>query len=409
MAKAMFHSRFLEILLLVGFAAVSQVRAQFADQHWTDSTGGSFNNPMSAFASTLIWNHINEQVMTNAVKGSQAGASSSLAGSGNQSNAGGRPVAAIRAQPPCTDAQARSWPGSLTLDRAAQAERNRVNRTVPDAAEQRKIDQAIALLTRSFPELSGVAGRYHYDLSQPGPTARSFHFALTAGFFDYYCSPSDGKIHLGDETGTWIYIYFNTLGWLVNEGASLGKELRTPAGETIFRMPRESGEWKGRPLYAPDLHQEPALAVLLTAPGKFPFKQVSRDDLLAAREAMEQKYLDDVRARLPSSSAVASRERAVQSLHGARAAMSPAEARAQAIVLNWSADPARGRLFTDDKTGYRLVAVDRTYMDRSLPPSAVQLIVLYWRIDGGPSAKHAAMEQFQSRFDLDALARLLDR
>ncbi|HUI57071.1 MAG TPA: hypothetical protein VLY04_18980, partial [Bryobacteraceae bacterium] len=94
---------------------------------------------------------------------------------------------------------------------------------------------------------------------------------------------------------------------------------------------------------------------------------------------------------------------------GARAAMSPAEARAQAIVLNWSADPARGRLFTDDKTGYRLVAVDRTYMDRSLPPSAVQLIVLYWRIDGGPSAKHAAMEQFQNRFDLDALARLLDR
>jgi len=93
MAKAMFNSRFLAILLLVGFAAVSQVRAQFADQHWTDSMGGSFNNPMSAFASTLIWNHINEQVMANAVKGNQAGTSSSRAGSGNQSNAAGRPVA----------------------------------------------------------------------------------------------------------------------------------------------------------------------------------------------------------------------------------------------------------------------------------------------------------------------------
>jgi hypothetical protein len=322
------------------------------------------------------------------------------------------------AQAPCTDAQALQTPGTLTLDAREQADMDRRLRSKPELAVLNKINQTIALLKQSLPDLKGIKGQYWHEIVEPGPGSHVLRFWITAAFFDFYCVPAGGyppgsaeKVRPSDETGTWIYIYFNSLGWLTNKGASLGQEMLTPKGETIFLLPRENGEWKGHRAFAPDLHGETSGAILITPPGRFPFKPVSRDDLIAARIAQEQKYLDDAKSKLgPGAPVVNERGRRIQDLRKLRDSMTAEELQSQAIVREWSADPTHGKLFvTEAERGLPLVTVDRTYIDPSLPPSAVQLITVYWRWNDDVPVKREMMRQFKTNFDLAALERLLDR
>jgi hypothetical protein len=322
-----------------------------------------------------------------------------------------------RAQGPCTPEQAQQWLGSFTLDRAEQASNDGRYHGMRDPAVLRKIDQGVLLLKQALPDLKGISGKYSHEIFDPGP--HTDRFQITAPFFYYYCNAvnhsdppgTGGKILAGDETGTWIYIDFNTLGWLVNERMSLGKEMRTRKGETIFELPSENGEWNGHRVFSPALHGEFSAAILLTPPGRFPFKPVSREEFLLAREAVAQKYLDEARAQSGANSSAAKwRERELTDLQKYRASMSPAELQSQAIVIEWSGDPNRGRIFANDAHhGKRLVTVDHTYIDGSLPKSAVQLIVLYWRWEEETPVQREFSQEFRRNFDVAALEKLLDR
>jgi hypothetical protein len=322
-----------------------------------------------------------------------------------------------RAQGPCTAEQAQQWPGILTLDKAEQADNDKRHHGKPDLAVLNKINRAELLLKQAFPELKGVGGTYSHEIFDPGP--HTDRFQITAPFFYYYCNPvshndppgTGGKIRLNEETGTWIYIDFNTLGWLVNESNSLGKEMRTRKGETIFYLPRENGEWDGYRVFSPALHGEFSAAILFTPRGRFPFKPVSREEFLLAREAVAQKYLDQARAASgANSSSVKFREKELTDLQNYRASMPSAELQSEAIVLEWSGDPKRGRIFAPNaQHGQRLVTVDQTYIDRSLPRTAVQLIVLYWRWDEDTPVKREFSREFRRNFDVKALEKLLDR
>jgi hypothetical protein len=323
-----------------------------------------------------------------------------------------------RAQAPCTDEQAFQTPGSLTLNSQEQADMNRRFRTKPDPAVRNKIDQTILLLKQSLPDLKGVGGKYWHQIADPSPNSQVLRFWVTTAFFDYYCVPTKdyppdiaGKVRLSDETGTWIYVYFNTLGWLVNEDVSLGNDMRTASGEKIFLLPRENGEWKGHRVFSPQIHGEPSEAILLTPPGRFPFKPVSRDEFLQAREKVQQNHLDEARAKGGADSLVAKeRERQLEEIRKFRASMTSVELQSQAVVREWSGDPSRGRIFASDaEHGLRLVSIDQTYIDKSLPKSAVQLIVVYTRWNEDVPTKREMMRQFESHFDVAALERLLDR
>jgi hypothetical protein len=79
------------------------------------------------------------------------------------------------------------------------------------------------------------------------------------------------------------------------------------------------------------------------------------------------------------------------------------------VVRDWNAMPPRGKLFVSEaEGGLRLVTVDHAYIDPALPRSAVQLITVYWRLDGNP-AKREVIRQFKNNFDFAALQRMLDR
>ena len=320
------------------------------------------------------------------------------------------------AQAPCTDEQAREKHGHLTLDHQEQDELDRRTRVKPDPVVLKKIDQAIALLKQALPDFAGATGTYSHRIYDPNPNSHVLHFSVQVGLFTYYCPPLDyapgkkGKINVEGETGTWITIDFNSLGWLVEEASSLGKEMSTPDGRAIFELPKE-GEFKGRRLFLPDKYGTITQVILITAPNHFPFKPVTREEFLQARESVQQHYLDEARAKVgPNSPAAKEREGQLEEIRKLHASMTPAELRSQAVVREWSASPSRRSLFvTEAERGLRLVSVDRNYIDRTLPRSAVQLITLHWRNNDQDPAKKAAMRQFEDNFDLDALSRLMDR
>jgi hypothetical protein len=318
-----------------------------------------------------------------------------------------------RAQAPCTDAQAAQKPGVLALNRAEQADRDARSRVKPDPVVLTTIDRTIGLLKQSLPDFKGLEGKYWHELYDVSPTSHTFHYSITAAFFDYYCGPSGGdvpdptfKIRVGDETGTWIYFYFNTLGDLVNERLSLGREMSAANGRTIFRLPAESGEWKGHRLFLPRIQGQTSEAILLTAGDRFPFKPVSRGEFLQAREKVAQGSLEGMGLSPPG----AERQSELDELRKLRASMTPSELQRQAVVREWSASPARGKVFVSEaEGGLRLVVVDPAFIDTALPRSAVQLIVVYWRWNEDNPAKREMIRQFKNNFDVAALEKMLGR
>jgi hypothetical protein len=189
----------------------------------------------------------------------------------------------------------------------------------------------------------------------------------------------------------------------VEEQSNLGNDLRTPKGEMIFRLPKE-GDFRGHRLFFPDKYGMVTKVVVLTAPGRFPFKPVSREEFLEAREKSYQAYID----KLPNSSASYADE--LEQIKRFHATLSPSELAQQAVVKDQNQIPSRGKVFVNENDGgLRLVTIDRSYIDHSLPSSAVQLITLEWENSGKKPANQAAMPQFENNLDLDALGRLLDR
>lgn len=327
-------------------------------------------------------------------------------------------VTVALAQTPCTDQQARQKPGTVKLDSKEQSELDRRTHFKPDPAVLTKIERTIEILKQSLPNLVGVEGNYWHEITDPAQGSHALRFAVKSAYFDYFCVPITapdramaGKIRPSEETTTSIEFYFNTLGWLVNERVSLGKELKTTEGETIFLFPWENGTWKGQRLYARKLQGLSSEAVILTAPGVFPFKPVSREEFLRSREKVQQKYLDEARAKLgPNAPATRQRERELAELVAYRMSMSRADLENQAVVREWNGSPAHGRIFTADPSlGQRLVTVDHKYIDPAKPLSAVQLIVIYWTMDVDNPPKMDAIRKFKENFNLDTLQKLMDR
>lgn len=329
-------------------------------------------------------------------------------------------IAAFSSQSPrqCTDQEAQQKSGVLTLDRREQAERDVRMRPKPDPAELKNTEQAIELLKQSLMGFRGLEGRYWHDFFDQSPTSHLRKYAAYSMFFDYYCVPVKnyapdmaGTIRVGDETGTSIHIFFNSLGEFVNELLSLGKDMAAANGRVIFELPSEAGEWKGHRLFTPNLGGERSEAVILTTGNRFPFKPVSRDQFLLAREKIIQKQIDEVRSKLgPNAPIVATQEKYLREYRDYHASMSPAELKSQAIVIEWSGDPNRGRIFAKDaEHGKRLVVVDPDFIDKSKPRTSVQLMVLFWRWEEGVAAKREMIQRFKQNFDVVALEKLLSR
>jgi hypothetical protein len=325
-------------------------------------------------------------------------------------------VGTALAQAPCTAQEAAQKQEVLRLDSKEQADRDARMHSKPDAVILKKVDQAIALVKEALPDFKGVRGEYWHEIFDLGPNSHVQRYTVNAMFRDYFCvpvkghAPDAGKIRVADETQTSIHISFNTLGVFVNERLSLGPEMAKANGRAIFELPNENGQWKGHRLFEPRIQGQMAEAVILTPANRFPFKPVSREQFLRAREKVLEGYVNEARAKVGANSAAArERERQLEEMKRYHASMSPAELQSQAVVREWSGSPSYGRIFASSPAeGLRLVQVDETYIDPARPRTSVQLIVVHWTWEEEVPAKKEVIRRFKNNLDFATLQKMLD-
>lgn len=200
----------------------------------------------------------------------------------------------VFSQTPCADEEAYNKPGFWR-------EQSADDLAVPDPTFRRtefpdvlaKAQNAVELIKKANPKLTGLEGRPQRSIRHKSyfPNG-ALPFSAHAAYFEYYCVPDTpgftpayrGKIHIGGETGTWFYIFFNSFGWLTNADLSLGKTLLSAKGETIYQAPRDAGTFKNYRLFISDAIGKNSEVIILAAPGIEPFKYLSREDYILARK-----------------------------------------------------------------------------------------------------------------------------
>src|SRR6185295_10274939 len=81
-----------------------------------------------------------------------------------------------------------------------------------------RIDKILPLVKEALPDLSGFEPRWYRVIDGTsyvpnGPVPYEF----SSLHFTYYCNDNVKKILLGDETGTWVYVFFNQLNWFCSK------------------------------------------------------------------------------------------------------------------------------------------------------------------------------------------------
>lgn len=270
-------------------------------------------------------------------------------------------------------------------------------------------------------------------------------YGLSAMIFGYYCGA--GKLLLGGETETWIYINFNGLYWLANDRMTLGKEFPTADRQLIFYEPRKIGDIRGHAIVQPKVHNDrKEEAMILTPDGRSPYRPISREEFLMVLKKFHQKRInslaktqsgnavdpDELRAKLEREKILSPEqiEKMVQTAEAARqrssgslaapikleedeiariddyvSKMRASDRTRQAVVRDTSARPEN--LFVSDNQGERLVTFDKSIFDPSLPRDAIQMIVVYWSWDDKDPAKSEFIREFKQNFDLGTLETML--
>jgi hypothetical protein len=331
-------------------------------------------------------------------------------------------VAAGEAAAQCSDEQAWQKPGAWSRGEDTLAS----DRALPDSARAsalRKADAVVELLKQAIPNPKGLQAKvYRSRGAQSTEDSGPLKYGVTAFFLDYFCVPPTagnrelrGKILLGDETATWIYINFNDLSQLVSP---ISNELRLADGSPMFSMPRSAGDFKGHGRYAWESGRGVQWeAIVVKAKDMRLTRDVTREDFLRAREKVERNEVAKLResaASRPASSR-SGIERSVQTLEGrlaklvaARENMSAAERQQPAVIVNaHMGNRERMSFAAKGERGERLYALNPEFFDPQLPRHAIQFVTILLRWEANKPPKVEAMRRFRENFDLEALRALL--
>lgn len=315
----------------------------------------------------------------------------------------------------CTQAEASHQPGVWRRDPDDLAN---ADNTLPKAQQPlllKKADQVIALLKQAMPAIIGAEAHPYRSVSgEPYVKNGPVPFGINVPIFAYYCIPVTsgapelrGKVQLSGETGTWIYFYFNSVGWLANDQMVLG---HTVNGARIYAMPKQNGELKSYPLLLPELNVgRPDEAIIITSDGALPYRPLSREKFLLGQQKYYQNEVDKLQ-KLSSltASALTQRRSELAAINNLLNSMSEDDRQAQAIV-RFPVNP-RGRIFVSEAEGGRpLVTIDAALFKPTSSRTAVKIITVYWRTDRGNVAKSEVIRQFKNNFDFQALRQMFDQ
>ena len=274
-----------------------------------------------------------------------------------------------------------------------------------------RMDAMLDLFKEAAPRLNGLEPRWYRSIrGNPYLANGAVPYTLTASYLNYYCNTNYKKIMLGDETGTWAYVFVNHLNWFCHEVDSWdingnGKKI------TLYRLPEKAGEWNGMTVYQPATHGAMSRAVVLGHDGKVPWIVLSQKQYLTGLknliEAKKKQALDhqDARGRESSEKFFNEKLKPIDDY----LATHTDETLHQPAILDpkGGIEGFEGQFGSEEKGGIKLIAVTARYFNKNLPRHAAQFMVLYWRWTEHPASLHFK-EQFEENFPLEKLKAMID-
>jgi hypothetical protein len=313
----------------------------------------------------------------------------------------------------------------------------------------RCLDSISKLFQSSLSDLRGIDATWYRTMSDPMVPGGPPGFNFNSLYKPWYCNIHVHKMLLSDETGTWIWVYVNTLGSLFrNQHVESTLQVN---GMTIYSQPLRKGSWKGYDLYFPEGPGGMASFVLLTHRDRLPWRSVTQREYLVAWRAYVESLKQSSTINMTSMQADDRKEiehiqnnpnlkpeikeiqlKAIQK----REAMYADNANGNAKLSQAFDDKVRliddylahtseaalaqpawisprgksgfdGSFSSEDRGGILQVVLDPDYFSRDIPGYVPQLILIQWTWDKvTPSLQFK--KQFEENFPVDRLAAMVD-
>jgi hypothetical protein len=297
------------------------------------------------------------------------------------------------------------------------------------------VDSMLSCMKAAIPGLPGLeAGWYYWFYGKPGSDNEPYRYSLETQYFSYLCKPGKDKNEfvIGDETGTWAYMFVNNLNWLVKERGNLdihdnGQKV------SVYELSPKAGQWKGLTLYESITHGKGSHAVVLSHNGKLPWHTLTRKQYLAglknkleedknkaladidAQEAkMKQRpsaQLDVFEKYKPGNIVYANRthDEGMKYINDYLKNASDDELQKPALFgTNNLLYAFKGHFDEESNGATTLVTITGKYFDESLPKYVPQFIVLYWTWSQEVPAQNFK-KLFEENFPIEKLKAMIDK
>ena len=325
-----------------------------------------------------------------------------------------------------------------------------------------RIDKMQQLLQAAYPEPRGIEAGWYRSMEGYNSSINSnaTSYVLNALFKAYYCNTNVNKMLLGNETGTWFYVWANKFSWFVQTVDEF-----TINQQPVYLLTPKEGEFKGYSLHK-GLHNENSntgikysRAIIITRKGQSPYVAVTRKQYLQAFLKYNEKKLPEELASIEKNTPVKTEEqeeankriqlekiekttatarvakakesflqgyvtdkqrkdkwiadtkkryeKEMKPVQDLLANSQPQELEQPAILDGINISSFRG-FSTDAKGGKQLVRLNPDYFSSKLPAYVPQFLVVYWRWDKG-KAEENFKNQLEANFNFTALQEMIDK
>ena len=325
-----------------------------------------------------------------------------------------------------------------------------------------RMDKMQKLLQAAYPDPKGIEAGWYRSISgnalvKGGPAP----YKLSALFLTYYCNNYEKKIELGDETGTWFYVWANQFNWF----AEYIKEFSVKK-QAVYLLTRKNEEIDGYPVYE-GIHNGTSntgttysRAIIITRQGQSPYVPVTQKQYLKAFLLYNEKKLPESLAGIEKGFVVKTDAEEKEAKQKALAGIEKnnradaVERRKAEYLKNYKTDRQRKDeniqhttnyfdglikpvddvwkslgenelkepaivdavnsafsfkgFTTEEKGGRMIVFVNSNYFNTKLPGYVPQLVVLYWQWDKNTPAQNFK-KQIEENFPISKLKAMIDK
>jgi len=325
-----------------------------------------------------------------------------------------------------------------------------------------RLDKMQQLLQAAYPQPMGIEAGWYRSMEGHNSSINNnaTSYVLDALFKAYYCNSNVNKMLLGDETGTWFYVWANKFAWFVQPVSEF-----TIQQQPVYLLTPKEGEFKGYSLHK-GLHNQNSntgtrysRTIIITRKGESPYVAVTRKLYLQAFLLYNQKKLPEVLASIEKNTPVKTEEQeeANKKIQLEKIEKTTTAARVarmkESFLQNYVTDKQRKEKWiadtktryekemkvvkdfmansktdeleqpaildgidissfkgfsSDAKGGQQLVRLNPDYFNSKLAAYIPQFMVVYWSWDKG-KAEENFKNQLEANFNFAALQEMIDK